>query len=696
MREPSVTRRQTLRTISAALAVGATPAEAQSAGPKAIIDAAKTGAPISRMMFGALIEHIGNLINYSLWSEVLDDRKFFYAVDNQPVPTTGRASGKKWNPIGPETAVHMDRSTPYVGMHSPVVTLDGVMPRGLKQAGLSLVKGRVYTGRIVIAGDTGAAVTVTLIWGPAATDRQSITVPVSAAWKTAPLRFTSSADTTDGQIEIAGTGTGTFRVGAISLMPDDNLQGFRADTIGLLKQLDSGFYRVPGGNFVSGHDWRTAIGDPDKRPTVLDPAWHAPQPNDVGTDELVHLCRLLGVEPYMCVNTGYGEAMHDGAELVEYCNGSSTTPMGRLRAANGHPEPYRIKYWNIGNEMYGPWQMGFMPPEHYMIKHNRFAAAMRAVDPGIVLIGVGAMPDEMTIDQCFYYIDPHTRQVVGKPPRVEFGSLNDWTYRLIKDCSGNFDLISEHCYGDAHRYDFAQAKILPQDVDESVIDSCRRAPNRIRLKREYWEQYQEAFPALKDGKVKISVDEWGFRNARGLKQTLGIAMTLHELFRNTDFITMAAFTMGMSWIDYNRTACTYSNAGLLFRMYQNFGTAPVEVAGNAPQPAPKWPVGGDQPRINAGSATYPLDIAAALTADRKSLTVGVVNATETEQPLLLDIRNIKLRSAGKRWRLTGRSLAAANHVGQAPQVTVSEQAVSFKGRIAVAPYSVELYQLPLA
>jgi alpha-N-arabinofuranosidase len=697
MSEAVVTRRQSLQTtIGAALAAGTGPAHAQPASLKAILNAGRTGAPITRMMFGALIEHIGNLINYSLWSEVLDDRKFFYVVDNQPVPTSGRASGRKWNPIGPETSVRMDGAAPYVGTHSPMVTLAGGELRGLKQAGLSLVKGKGYSGRIVIAGDAGARVTVTLIWGPAAADRQSVDVPLATTWKTVPLRFTSGADTTAAQIEIAGTGTGTFRVGAVSLMPDDNLQGFRPDTIALLKQLDSGFYRVPGGNFVSGHDWRTAIGDPDKRPTVMDPAWHAPQPNDVGTDELVHLCRLLGVEPYMCVNTGFGDAVHDGAELVEYCNGSAATPMGRLRAANGHPEPHRIRYWNIGNEMYGPWQMGFMPPEHYMIKHNRFAAAMRAVDPTITLIGIGAMPDEMTIDQCFYYIDPHTRQVVGKPPKVEFGSPNDWTYRLIKECTGNFDLISEHCYGDAHRYDFAQAKILPQDVDEPAVESCRRAPNRIRLKREYWEQYKETFPSLKDGKIKISVDEWGFRNARGLKQTLGLAMTLHELFRNTDFFTMAAFTMGMSWIDYNRTACTYSNAGLLFRMYQNFGTHPVEVEGNSPQPLPKWPVGGDQPRINAGSPTYPLDIAAALTADRKSLTLGIVNATETEQPLLLNIRDIKVRSSGKRWRLTGPSLAAANHVGQPPQVTVSEQPVSFAGRIAAAPYSIELYNLPLA
>jgi len=287
--------------------------------------------------------------------------------------------------------------------------------------------------------------------------------------------------------------------------------------------------------------------------------------------------------------------------------------------------------------------------------------------------------------------------VVGKTV-VDFGSPNDWTYRLLKDCSGNFDIISEHCYGDAHRFDLQVGKILPEDVTESVLDSCRRAANRIRLKREYWEQYKKAFPALNDGKIKVSVDEWGFRNARGLKQTLGFAMTLHELFRNTDFITMAAFTMGMSWIDYNRTDSVYSNAGLLFKMYnQHFGSIPVAVLGNSPQPAPKWPVGGDQPQVNAGSPTYPLDISAALKDGGRMLTVAVVNATEAKQETTLELANFTSRDRGRIWRLSGPTLDAANLVGKPPQVTVKESTFNAAtGKLSVPPYSVELYEFTRA
>lgn len=668
---------------------------AQAASIKATINVTKTKDPITKYIYGALIEHIGGLINYSLWSEVLDDRKFYYAVDSKPLQATKRFKINKWRPIGPDAAVVMDKGNPYVGDHNPVITLAGSSPRGIQQDGLSLSP-KGYSGRIVIAGDPGAVVTATLIWGPAAEDRQSVRLPITSNWTAVPVKFQSGAETTTARIEIAGTGRGTFRVGATSLMPDDNLKGFRQDTIALLKALNSGVYRLPGGNFISGYDWQDAVGNPDKRPPIWDYAWNALQPNDVGTDELMTLCDLLGVEPYLCVNTGFGEP-RSAAEIVEYVNGPVTSRFGKMRADNGHAEPYGVKYWNVGNEMYGYWQLGYMAPQHYVIKHNLFAKAMRKVDPSIVIIAVGAMPDEMTIDECCYFIDPETRKVVGKTV-VDAGSPNDWSYRVIRDCDSNFEILSEHCYGDAHRFDIAQGKILPDPVDESVLDSCRRAPNRIRLKREYWEEYKKTLPSVRDGKIKMSVDEWGFRNARGLKQTLAFAMFLHEMFRCTDFITMAGFTMGTSWVRYDRTRSTYSNAGLLFKMYnQHFGKIPVEVTGNSPQPAPKWPVGADQPKVNAGSPTYPLDIAAALTEDRKTLTIAVVNATETAQRTSLSLSGFRPAGQGRVFRLTGPSLDADNRVGEPPEVKVQEAAFNSKaGELSVAPYSVELYEFPVA
>ncbi len=110
-------------------------------------------------------------------------------------------------------------------------------------------------------------------------------------------------------------------------MPDDNVQGFRPDTIALLRDLHAGMWRLPGGNFLSDWNWYDSIGDIDKRPPVFDNAWHAMQTNDLGMDELMTLCKLIGVDPYISVNAGFGDA-HSAAEEVEYINGSANTPMG--------------------------------------------------------------------------------------------------------------------------------------------------------------------------------------------------------------------------------------------------------------------------------------------------------------------------------------------------------------------------------
>lgn len=668
-------------------AVSDLPTGARTHGLETVVDTTRRRPPYTRHMYGALQEEIRTLISDSLWSEVLGDRKFYWPITNDPVPDL------RWKPLGPADAISMNTQDPYVGDQSPAVQASGPTPAGIQQAGLSLAP-TSYEGRIVARGDASADVSVELAWGDGAADRQSVRVPVQSEWATVPLHFECRAATTSGSIAIIATGTGRFEVGAISLMPAGNIHGFRRDTTTLLREIRSGVWRWPGGNYVSGYDWRDGVGDPDRRPPRYDHAWNTLVSNDVGTDEFMTLCELIGAEPNLCVNTGFGSA-REAAQYVEYVNGSSDSEFGRLRAANGHPDPYGVKLWGVGNEMYGYWQLGYMPAEHYTYKHNMFARAMRKVDPSITLIIVGAMPDEVTIDSVPYYIDPHTRKVGGQI-LAEYGSPSDWTYRMLTGCKGNFDIISEHCYGDARRLDQTTGQRIP--VEESVIDSCRRVPNRIRLKREYWDLYTRDFPELVRDQIKVAIDEWGFRNAKGVKQTLGIAMALHELFRNTDFITLAAFTMGSSWLSYTRTEATYSNSGLLFLLYgEHFGTTPLDVRGNSPQPPPKWPVGGDQPKVNAGSPTYPLDIAAALTADDRALTVAVVNATESPQSTRLELVDFEPQPEGQMWRLEGPSLDATNAVGNPPEVAVTEHSFpATSPELSVPPYCIELYRFTRA
>ena len=695
------------------LAACLTSAQAQPGSTAPVIatlDANKVGEPISKYDYGMFIEHIGNLINHGLWSEMLDDRKFYFPISSVETPEPAgtprplRMRYKKWRPVGPDEFVMMDRDHPFVGEQSPSIKLEAATPHGIQQSGLSLRKGKAYVGRVVLAGTPGAKVKLSLVWGPNPADRQTIVIPaIRAAYSTFPLKFKAPEDTDEGQLEITGTGAGSFHIGAISLMPADNVHGFRPDTTQLLRQRNTGFWRLPGGNFVSNHDWRDAVGDPDKRPPTWDYAWNAMQPNDVGMDELMTLCKLINVEPYVTVNAGLGDA-DSAAELVEYANGSIQTRMGAMRAHNGHPEPYHIKYWNIGNEPYGFWQIGHTYLRYYVMKHRDFVKAMRKVDPSITILASGAMPDEMTVTG-------NARMVTGKA-LGEFGTESDWTGGLFDKAMGTFDGITEHWYArsgtrfdvDIDQHDtYKSGTTMPPrygyvPVQQSLIEWERVPSNRVRIKVEDWAEYEKRFPAIKDKKIFLAIDEWAYTGTpTSLKLALGYAMAMQEMFRHTDFIKMSAFTMGLSTLDFNATDAVFNTNGLMFKLYRDhFGTLPVEVGGNSPQPAPKWPVGGEQPRVSPGSPTYPLDVSVAFTSDRKFLTVAVVNPTESAQQMELQIQGVRIGGKPRMWQMTGPSPDAADVVGKRPEVeTVEMPLPEVPATLSVAPISLNIYEFPV-
>ena len=695
MKTPNISRRGALTGMSAlslAITLPAYAATGQSIG--GTIDASATRQPISPFIYGGFIEHIGDLINGSLWSEVLGDRKFYWpVVKPQPQPAApagaGRRRGpppKKWHPTGPDDSVTMDTKSPYVGAHSPVVHVTAGSPLGLYQSDLALAK-KAYKARLVIAADAGVAITATLIWGSDPSMRQSVAVTTSVDWTRVALNFDCGAASAMGRLEITGSGTGTFRVGAVSLMPADNVGGFRADMIALLKEMDCKIMRMPGGNFLSAYDWHFTVGDPDKRPPIMDPVWNAVQPNDVGVDELLHMARLINVEPYWCVSTGF-DSPRSGAELVEYVNGASSTEWGAKRAANGHPEPWHVKYWDVGNEMYGHWQMGHIARDQYYVKHNLFVDAMRAVDPSIFIAAPGGFADEMTTGQGIF---------IEGQPQVAIGSDRDWAYGMFEHCMGRFDALQTHAYpAENKHYDLASGKLV--DITQSLNEWSRGMAQRIQTMADCWEAYKQHFPVLKDGKVKVFFDEWAYHFQSDYKGCLAIAIAFHEFYRHTDFIEAAGYTMATGWLNFSPTDSVISATGRVFQLYnQHFGVIPVAVTGTSPVPAPRYPVGGDQPSVNTGSANWPLDVSAALTADRKALIVSVVNATEDSQSLKLAISGFTPGHAGRTWRLAAPGLDAQNVVAAAPQVTIVEG--SFNPRastLSLPATSITLFEYRLA
>lgn len=679
------------------------------------VDVSRAAEPVSKYEFGMFIEHIGSLIYRSLWSEMVDDRKFYFPITSEkPEAAKGQPVGpmrgmqlRKWRPIGPDDVVVMDKEQPFVGDQSPRIQLDAATPHGIRQAGLALVKGKHYTGRIWLRGTPGSRVKVALIWGDGAGDRQSLSFDsIANTYRKYALSFTSQADTETGAIEITGTGHGDFHIGTISLMPSDNVQGFRPDAIALLRQIHSGFWRLPGGNFLSDWNWYDSVGDIDKRPPMFDYAWNAMQTNDVGMDEFMTLCKLIGTEPYITVNAGFGDA-HSAAEEVEYINGSTNTRMGAMRARNGHPEPYHVKYWDIGNEPYGEWQLGRTDLKYYVLKHNEFAKAMRKADPSITLLASGSMLEDMNFKG-------ETRaKYLGNLQALE-GTEQDWTGGLIAKSWGNFDGITEHWYAQPGRhFDLDKAKKLPLDaptdagydkVEQTPLEFARYPANIVHLKAQEWQRYQERFPAMVDKKIFLSIDEYAYFGGRrgtgpNLKLALAYAMIFNEMMRHTDFLKFSAHTMGVSTMDYNPTKATMNTTGLLFQLYgRHFvGSIPVELSGNSPQPEPQYPVGGDQPKTNSGSPTYPLDMFAAVSADHKYLAVAVVNATAAEQRLDVKVAGAHLEGPAKLWQMTGKSLEATDRVGQAAEVEVKETSVENAANgMMVAPISINIYQFPIS
>ena len=125
----------------------------------------------------------------------------------------------------------------------------------------------------------------------------------------------------------------------------------------LVRELGVTTVRYPGGNFVSGYDWRDGVGPRESRPRRLDPAWHALETNEFGLNEFMGWCETVGVEPFLVFNLGT-RGIEAACQLVEYCNGAAGSTFADLRRSHGRHEPYGVRLWGLGNEMDGEWQIG--------------------------------------------------------------------------------------------------------------------------------------------------------------------------------------------------------------------------------------------------------------------------------------------------------------------------------------------------
>jgi alpha-L-arabinofuranosidase len=681
----------------------------------ATIDAARTAPPVTKLVFGGFMEPATT----GVWAEMLADRKFFAAISSNPpaVQTGGfgrRGPQRRWVPVGPDAFVIMDKKAPFAGEWSPLVRLEKATPHGISQSGLTLRAGRAYAGRVALAGTPGTIVSVSLVWGPNPGDRQTVSIRTLTARHTKyPVGFTAKADTSEGRLEIVGTGTGTFRIGAASLMPADNVSGFKAATIRYLKELGIEIARWPGGNFVSAYDWRDGVGDRDARPPRRELAWNGMESNDMGVDDFMTFCRLIGAEPYLAVNSGLGDA-HSAAEEVEYVNGPATSRLGRLRAANGHPAPYGVKIWGIGNEMYGPWQWGHMSIRQYADKHNLMVKAMRQVDSSIKVIASGATPEEAS----WCYIENRQfntfegREKVTEPLPFAFGSSQDWTGALLKTSADHIDYLGEHFYGYPNLViDLAKEAFV--ESDEPLALKARRLANRVQFKFEAWDEYVKRMPYLKDKDIKFAFDEWSPRNrsvgtgpapaGNPMLNALTNALVYHEFFRHSDKVGLAVATGGMGTVavDTAGDAIGLRMEGQVMKLLHDHfaGALPVAVTGNSPQVPARGVVAIDNSARPSGSPTYPLDVFAALSADRRTLSISVINPTETPQGCVLNLAGVQASGPARVSQLTAPAgppppppAPGMGRFGGPPAIAATSTLPQAPDRVTLPPSSMTVYQ----
>src|SRR5439155_754552 len=206
-------------------------------------------------------------------------------------------------------------------------------------------------------------------------------------------------------------------------------------------------------NFVSGYHWLDGVGPRDKRPRRSELAWYAEESNRFGTDEFIEYCRAIEAEPHICVNMGSG-TMDEAQACVEYCNGTANTSWANLRRQHGHPDPYRVRYWGLGNEMYGGWQIGNMNAHDYVKKARAFAMVMKRTDPSIELIGCGQNGwsewDEITLGGLAELIDFHSIHLyTGGPDHYATVFQSHQAERAIRICSALIERV-RHAQRIAH------------------------------------------------------------------------------------------------------------------------------------------------------------------------------------------------------------------------------------------------------
>lgn len=406
--------------------------------------------------------------------------------------------------------------------------------------------------------------------------------------------------------------------------PDMFLGGVHWELIDAIKSIRPALIRYPGGCFADTYHWQDGIGPRSARPSVKNKAWNRfpylgqhlgpMEDNHFGTDEFLQLCQEVGTEPQLTVNVGSGTA-EEAAAWVEYCNGPKESRWGAVRAQNGHPAPYGVKYWFIGNEPFSFFEIGRLKPDQYVSVFNRYAQAMRRVDPSIKLIGCGTMWPSRERDD----VNRLLMAIVGRRDHIN--------RTVLEGAGSEMDYLSVHLYGPNAFYT-ARYHIRHQFLHRER-SSSRKVYYDILCSIPYMEDFiaecardaRTYAPAGK--KIALSFDEWNlwynfYSDAieanYNLRDGLWVASMLNMFHRHAPDLHLANISQMVNCIGIissNGRGTFLTPSALVFQMY----------AGHAGDTLLASRV--DCPVLPHASALPVLDVST--TRNARKLTLFVVN-----------------------------------------------------------------------
>jgi alpha-L-arabinofuranosidase len=391
--------------------------------------------------------------------------------------------------------------------------------------------------------------------------------------------------------------------------PHADTRGLRKDVMAALRELNFRSVRYPGGNFLSGYRWLDGVGPQEQRPRRRDLAWKSIETNQFGTNEFMEFCKSMNTEPMFGVNMGTG-TVQDAANLVEYCNAPVGTQYADLRASHGYPEPHGVKYWCLGNEMDGPWQLGHLEAAEYGKKAREAAKMMRHHDPSIKLVLCGSSNSDMP-------------------------TYPEWDRVALETCWDQVDYHSMHYYAINHDNDTNSYLALSSEL-ENFVDTLTGVLRYVKAKRRSKHD------------VHLSWDEWNVwykdRSGNGhwteaphiseevynLEDALVVAQWMNVFLRKSDVVKIACLAQIVNTI----SPITTTRDGLLkHTTYYPFALFSKLAVGSALDVAVKAPMYqtarfGDMPL---------LDVSASYDEASRAHAVFIVNRSQTDS-LPVDLR----------------------------------------------------------